>query len=128
MRVAGFAVACAAVVLAFATGASAACQKTEVRDVQSVCLERGCAPGSQVLYRAKLRNLTGDVMFLMYEFDRPDGAWIKGGLEMQPFEELTKPIGFGTSDLAGNDPTKWASRFRLVECGTDEDIKFRWHR
>jgi hypothetical protein len=126
MPTAVVAAALLAVGVTAAADASASCRQTEVLDVYSACLTEGCPPGDSVVYHAHMRNNASHKLFLTYRFNRPDGALIRGGFALGPKAEIVRPIGLGPTQIPEDKNGARLARLRVVECGRDESIQWRW--
>lgn len=109
-----------------AADASASCRQMEVLDVYSACLTEGCPPGDSVVYHAHMRNHAAHHMFLTFRFARPDGALIRGGFGLAPKAEMVRPIGLGPTQIPERENGARMARLRVVECGRDEAVQWRW--
>ena len=107
--------------------ANAICPHTTVKEVVSICLDRKCPPGIQS-YWATIVNRFPYKLYITYAFrsGKRDASIIPGGLELQPNSALRQPIGLGRNPLPQEDKGTRTGRLRILECGTDPDIRYKW--
>jgi hypothetical protein len=110
-----------------AGSASAICLHTSVKGLDGRCLDRRCPPGTTA-YMATIENSFPEQLYITYAFRRPDGAIITAGLTLdQGVSRL--PIGIGPVSLpVGEGYDKRLGRLRILECGIDPAIIFKWRR
>ena len=105
----------------------AICPETSVKSLDGLCLDARCAPGITA-YMATIDNKFPNLLYIIYAFRRPDKALITAGLTLKPGVSR-QPLGFGPSALpALEDREKRLGRLRILECGANPDIIFRWRK
>lgn len=131
MRNFGVAAAAVAGIVMLAGAASPAfanCPHTSVKDVRSYCLDKRCPEGLQG-YFATITNRFPHTLYITYAFRAGDRntSIIPGGLELKPNSSVRKPLGIGYRPLPkGEEIDARAGRLRILECGTDPDIRYKW--
>jgi len=111
-----------------ASPALATCPHTVVKDVGSSCISKRCPKGLQA-YWAVIRNDFPHKLYITYAFRSGprDTAIIPGGLELQPNSADLQPIGIGHGALPlDEDLIARNGRLRILECGTDPNIRYKW--
>lgn len=117
----------AGLALVFAPAAYAICPDTSVKKLEGICLDAVCPPGTTA-YMATVENKFPHQLFITYAFRRPDKAIITAGLTLQP--GVTRmPLGFGPAVIPKTESAERSmGRLRILECGTDPDIIYRWRK
>ena len=108
--------------------AMAICPHTKVTDLSATCLDKSCPPGLQA-YWATIVNRYPYKLYITYAFRSGprDTAIIPGGLELQPNSADLQPIGIGHGALPlDEDLIARNGRLRILECGTDPNIRYKW--
>lgn len=110
-----------------AAPALAACPHTRVEDVSSSCLDKQCPPGMQA-YWATIVNRFPNKLYITYAFrsGARNTSIIPGGLELQPNSAIRQPIGIGRTLLPEEPHDSRVGRLRILECGTDPKIRYKW--
>ena len=107
--------------------AAAICPHTSVKGLDGKCLDGRCPPGSTA-YMATIENSFPDQLYITYAFRRPDNAIITAGLALKPGVSRL-PLGFGPNILPADEPhNRRLGRLRILECGVDPAIKYKWRR
>ena len=130
-----FVIAAASGATALAIGAGAAsaaranCPHTTVQNVEAICLDSDCPPGIQS-YWATIVNRFPHKLYITYAFrsGNRNVSIIPGGLELQPNSAISQPIGLGRDILPKENLAARTGRLRILECGTDPNIRFKWRR
>jgi hypothetical protein len=117
-------------VFAGATASAAGiCPHTKVVKVSVSCLDDKCPPGIQA-YWATIINRFPYKLYVTYAFRSGTrlSQIIPGGLELPPNSETRQPIGIGRAILPKEEQKVRAGRLRVLECGTDPQIRYKWRR
>ena len=110
-----------------ATGAWAICPDASVKKLAGICLDAVCPPGTTA-YMATIENKFPRQLYITYAFRRPDKAIITAGLTLKP-GTTRMPLGFGPAKIpSGESVEKTKGRLRILECGADPDIIFKWRK
>jgi hypothetical protein len=109
--------------------AMAICPHTKVTDLSATCLDKSCPPGLQA-YWATIVNRYPYKLYITYAFrsGKRQKQIIPGGLELQPNSEISQPIGIGRTLLPEEPHKRRVGRLRILECGVDPKIKYKWRR
>jgi hypothetical protein len=112
-----------------ANAARGSCPHTTVQDVEGICLDGDCPPGIQS-YWATIVNKFPHKLYITYVFraGTRSVSMIPGGLELQPNSAISQPIGLGRNILPKEKRGARIGRLRILECGTDPKIRFKWRR
>ncbi len=107
--------------------ALAICPDTSVTKLEGICLDARCPPGTTA-YMATIENRFPNQLFITYAFRRPDQAIITAGLTLQPGTSRM-PLGFGRAQMPiGENAEASMGRLRILECGANPDIIYKWRR
>lgn len=107
--------------------AMAFCPDTSVTKLEGICLDAQCPPGTTA-YMATIENKFPTQLYITYAFRRPDKAIITAGLTLRPGTSRM-PLGFGPSDMPGaEDEETRIGRLRILECGANPDIIYKWRK
>lgn len=110
-----------------APAAMAICPETSVKRLDGICLDARCPPGAMA-YMATIENKFPNVLYITYAFRRPDKAIITAGLTLKPGVSRM-PLGFGPQGtLNVEDQETRMGRLRILECGANPDIIYRWRK
>lgn len=80
-------------------------------------------------YFATIANRFPHKLYITYAFrsGERNTSIIPGGLELQPNSAKRQPIGIGYVPLPqGEELAARTGRLRILECGTDPDIRYKW--
>ena len=116
-------------VMGLTSPVQAQCPHTRVQDISSTCLDQKCPPGVNA-YWATIVNRFPATLYVTYAF-RParfNRLIIPGGLELPPKSAIRKPLGIGRSVLPEESHDSRIGRLRILECGTDPKIRYKWRR
>jgi hypothetical protein len=110
------------------TVALANCPNTSVKSLDGQCLDARCPPGATA-YMATIENtFPAEKLYITYAFRRPDNSVITAGLALKPGIQRL-PLGFGRSVLSDAESvTERTGRLRILECGINPDIVYRWRK
>ena len=107
--------------------ALAFCPDTSVKKLEGICLDAKCPPGTTA-YMATIENKFPNQLYITYAFRRPDKAVITAGLTLKP-GTTRMPPGFGPSQIPSTeDEETRIGRLRILECGANPDIIYKWRR
>ena len=116
-----------AVSVLISSGAAAICPETSVKGLDGICLDASCPPGVTA-YMATIENRFPNQLYITYSFRRPDKALITAGLTLKPGISRM-PLGFGPAQLPPSEEyDKRVGRLRILECGANPDIIYRWRK
>ncbi len=114
---------------ATAMPAAAICPHTKVVSISASCMDEACPPGLQA-YWATIVNKFPYKLYVTYAFRAGErlSQIIPGGLELKPNSETRQAIGIGRAILPDEKQKARVGRLRILECGTDPQIRYKWRR